>query len=255
MERIMTTKSTNPTRKATPKAAPLAVGTLKGCKAAVVKWYDAQDKADMDTVGLIPVAARIKAAKHGEAWPTAKALGIRNTSDMSRLTTALTASVAYATRNGGTASDAFPTFLVLSRNLSGAEMATIARSTSSLSAVILAGKSARVANEAKRKATRAARVGGSIQDGTKVAKASNGTVGNQAGGTGSIDAATNGDKGDTVSDTLAAAIHSLASRVSDAVDNGTLDAKALRELGRFEQIIAKARKAPKVAAVPVTTGK
>jgi hypothetical protein len=112
----------------------------------------------------------------------------------------------------------------------------------------LAGNAHIVATKAARKERKA---NGSVLNGTKTAKASDGKTGNAHGGTGDTSAAENGDTADTVTDTLASAIHSLASRVSDAVDNGTIDAKAMRELARFEQVISKARKATPVKPVAV----
>ena len=252
-KRTTTTAGRKVTTKAPSAETKALMLTATKAKAAVNAWYVSRDKADANsaTPELIAAAVRIKSAKYGDAWNVAKALDVRNTSDMSRLTTAWTAALAFAGRNGTNAADAFGTFLTLSRNLSGAQMGTIARSTSSLSAATLAGKSALVAVKAKRR-----EANGSTLNGTKVAKASDGKTGNTHGGTGDTSAAKNGDKGDTVSDTLAAAILSVARRVSDAADNGTLTAADMKAINAFEQMATKARKSRGAKAdTPATPAK
>ena len=241
-------------RKATPKATPtvrVSKGTESTCKAAVTKWRAAGKTVDMEHApNLLKVAVRLAECEHGKRGPVMVALGIKGDNEASRFVGAWKASQAFAKRNGTNAADAFPTFFVMSQNVGNADMITLAGSTSTLAAAKLAGNSH---NVAKRAAGKARKANGSVLNGTSASKASDGTTGNAHAGTGDTSAAKNGDNGATVTDTLAAAIHSLASRVSDAVDNGTLDAKALRELARFEQVIGKARKAS--PAKPATPAK
>lgn len=220
------------------------MGKVADSRNAVTAWYLDRDNVDIaNALALVSVAVRIKSAKYGEAWNVAKDLGIRNTSDMSRITSAWTAALAFASRNGITAQDAFGTFLAMSRNVSGTDMADIARNSASLEAATKTGITKRKAQDAKRKATRAARTGNGTQDATGTSKASDGKTGNAHGGTGDTSAAKNGDTGDTVGDTLAASIKSVARRVSDAADSGTLSKADMAELNRMEAAILKARKA------------
>lgn len=237
--------ATTTKRNAPDAATKRLMGKVADARQAVTDWRDAGAKIDAEHApALVSVAVRVANAPHGTKAKVATDLGLRNDNEASRFVGAWKASLAYAARNGIEAPSAFPTFFVMSQNISGADMLTIARSTSSLEAAALAGKTFRVANVKARKA----RPNDSIQNGTKTAKASNGTVGNAHGGTGDTSAENNGDKGDTVSDTLASAIRSLTRRISDAVDNGTFTATELKALNALEPVILKARKSTKVPA-------